>query len=55
MVELDAGLAAQIALTQQKAAIGMLKQAADAQKQVADILALTVAAAEGGKNVDLYA
>lgn len=55
MVELDAGLAAQMAVAQQKLALSMMKQAADTQKQVADILAQTVVAGNNGKAVDLYA
>lgn len=55
MVELDAGMAAQMAVTQQRAVIGMMKQAADTEKQVADILATTVSASNSGKQVDLYA
>lgn len=55
MVELDAGMAAQMALVQQKAALGIMKQSADAQQKVADMLAETVAASASGKSVDLYA
>jgi hypothetical protein len=55
MVELDAGIAAQMALAQQRAALGILKQSAQADRQVAEIVAQTIAASNSGKTVDLYA
>lgn len=55
MIELDAGLAGQMALVQQRATLGFMKQAADSQKQVADMLATTVAASDRGSTVDISA
>lgn len=55
MVELDSGLAAQMALVQQRAAIGMMKQSADVQKQMVEMLTETIMASNSGKAVDLYA
>ena len=55
MVELDAGIAAQMAMVQQKAAMSFMKQAADSQKQIADILASTVTPSGRGQAVDVSA
>jgi hypothetical protein len=53
--ELDGGTASKMALVQQRAAIGMMKQSADAEKKMADIIAQTVTASNKGRDVDLYA
>lgn len=55
MVELDTGLASQLAATQQKMVMSMLKNAADVQQQVADMVAQTVTASNRGTSVDLHA
>ena len=55
MVELDAGLAAQQALTQQRFGISMMKQAADTQNKMADLLAQTVMASANGQQVNITA
>lgn len=55
MVELDAGIAAQIALVQQRAAVGFLKSTAQAEKQIADVLAQTVNASGRGQIVNITA
>lgn len=55
MVELDAGLSAQMAVTQQSFALGAVKNAARAEQKIADVLAQTVTASNNGKNVDVYA
>lgn len=55
MVELDAGLSAQMAVTQQSFALGAIKTAARAEQKMADVLAQTVTASNNGKNVDVYA
>ncbi len=55
MVELDAGLSAQMAVMQQSFALGAMKNAAAAEKKIADVLAQTVTAGNNGKNVDVYA
>lgn len=55
MVELDAGITAQLALGQQRVALSVIKHTADVEKQLADVIAQTVTASNNGKNVDLYA
>jgi hypothetical protein len=55
MVELDASTSAQIALSQQRATIGFIKQQADAEKQIADVLLTTITASNKGQKADLYA
>ena len=55
MVELDAGMAARMALTQQQATMGMIKHAANMEKQLAEMISQTVTASNNGKSVDLYA
>lgn len=55
MVELDATTSAQMALVQQKATIGMMKQQADAEKKMADVLLTTITASNSGKEVDIFA
>jgi hypothetical protein len=55
MVELDAGLSAQLALSQQSFALGAVKHAARAEQKIADILAETVTASNNGKQVDIQA
>ncbi len=55
MVGLDSALGAQMALVQQQATIGMMKQSADVQKQMVQMLTETITASNSGKAVDLYA
>ncbi len=55
MVELDAGLSAQLALSQQSFVLGAVKQAARAEQKIAAVLAETVAASHKGKQVDIKA
>mgnify|MGYP007039188120 CR=1 FL=1 len=55
MVELDAGLAAQMAMTQQLLSLNMMKNTAAAEKKMADVVAQTVMAGNTGHTVDLYA
>ena len=53
MEMLPAAIAMQMAIVQKNAQMGIIKQSADMQKQIADILAVT-ASARGG-SVNLFA
>jgi hypothetical protein len=55
MVEMNTGIAAQMALVQQKAALGMLKSTANAEKQLADVISQTVNASGRGQIVNITA
>jgi hypothetical protein len=55
MTEIDSGLATQIAVTQQKFGIAALKNAANTEKALADVISQTVEASGRGQRVNLFA